>query len=44
LRSSTRLAPSASLAATYASGYPVAFEASAKLRERRALTSMMLPG
>ena len=30
-----------SLAAVYASGYPVALLASAELRDRRALTSMM---
>jgi hypothetical protein len=41
LRIDTRSCCSASFAATYASGYPVAFDASAEDRERRALTSIM---
>ena len=40
LRSAARLYPRPSLAATSASGYPVALEARAELRERRALTSI----
>jgi len=41
LRRSFSDQPSASLAAMYASGYPVALLASAELRESRAFTSMM---
>jgi len=40
-RSSGKGLPRANFAATYASGYPVALDARAELRDSRAFTSMM---